>query len=512
MVTNPTRQSGAERASRIQLQYYKGWDRRSIWRVVTAAAGLIFTLAYVLYSQISGDDSQSKYSRGPISASHASFENNCSMCHDTRVAGEPIHSNAYFRSEDTLKLINKKCTQCHKTGNHLSPEIHSSTGHKELSCTACHSEHRGRQFNPATVNDQKCVDCHKEGVGKKPNEIHPPVTAFNKDGHPAFFGHLERVGRSGHLKDPGNVQFNHALHLKPGIYEPASTIVRNHPMMWSEILETDKRYGKNAKGEVVLQCSDCHEAGTATSSGTTSGSALGGDMSPIRFEEHCRACHPLSIGKGIRLEHGLAPSVLEKTIDGIFQQSILSHGDLSKEALTALKDTGAEAPSLAVLKSISGQSADELKAFIEDKGALMRLKLTAEATCFLCHDWSSLHPSDSDLSRHRVHPPPQGWLKFGYFPHVQHAGVSCEKCHTQSRQSNDASDVALRDMQSKCFQCHQSGVADLKGPIAGSNCVDCHFYHRARLEPGSGLLGPTSYQVKPRAFELEAPDSLGGKE
>lgn len=560
MAETPTRQSGAERASRIQLQYYKGWDRRAIGRAVAATAALLLTLGYVLYGVIGGDASKAKYSRGPISAAHASFENNCSMCHDTDVAGDRIHANAFFWSDESRQsahgTITKKCTQCHKTGDHLSPEMHSK-GHDDLSCTACHGEHRGRQFNPATVDDHKCTKCHEKSVGE-----HPSVTAFRPNEHPEFFRvHRDETlrdeahpDREVPLKDPGNVKFNHELHLRPGIYNPDSTVVSNHAMKWLDIPEFDvngaelrARFSHSMLVEngqqidvVTLSCVDCHEAGKVQTAGktmksdkkgtvgVTHDSMFGDDMPPIRFEQHCRACHPLSVGKGVRLEHGVSLSVINESIDNTFGQSLQAIGHLSAEAATALeqaetKESESVVDELSELakSKLEGHEdedknralMDELENLIKNEPApLRRLRLQAAATCLLCHDesslWASNHSEDTATTSRSIVPPPRGWLKFGYFPHVRHDGVSCETCHTTSSQSKYASDVALLAMQSKCFQCHRSDAkanstgSNLTGPVAGSNCADCHSYHRARLDwqLDSELIGPTSYEVIPKEF------------
>jgi hypothetical protein len=537
MDANPNRQSGAERASRIQLQYYKGWDRRAIGRAVAAIAGLVLALGYVLYGVISGDTSQAKYSRGPVSSAHASFEHDCSKCHDTQVAGDPIHSNAFFRSKGSLKAIEGKCSTCHKTGEHLSNEMHASSGHEELSCTACHSEHRGRQFNPATVADSKCVTCHEKSVGQEPGIVHPAATAFHptKDQdpapHPDFFGHLDRDA-DGALKDPGNVNFNHELHLRAGIYDPDSKVVHNRPMKWIKIPELDvdgsplrERYRKGKEQDVQLTCTDCHQAGniqaaanaTRTDIESTGDSVFGDDIPPIRFEDHCRACHPLSVGKGIRIEHGVSLAVIKESIDSTFGVSVQSVDGLSREALKAFegvtdqesKKAADDLSKLEVwLKSPDPEAKKDLKKYIATKGPLMRLKLTAEVSCLLCHNKNSLLPNNH-LESEPIQPPPHRWLKFGYFPHVRHEGLSCEHCHTTSRKSTEFKDVALSNMQSKCFQCHRSGDVDAKGPVAGSNCVDCHGYHRERLD--SILFGRTKYQVVPKNF-LEASGSSSGKE
>ena len=100
-------------------------------------------------------------------ASHAAFEDQCSLCHD------PLHGNQ-----------NTKCIECH---TEIASQIQTHQGthgllDPTLQCSSCHTEHKGRDFNPVqdallTFNHNQtnfplagihgqiaCTDCHKNNI------------------------------------------------------------------------------------------------------------------------------------------------------------------------------------------------------------------------------------------------------------------------------------------------------------------------------------------------------------
>ncbi len=121
-------------------------------------------------------------SSGVLSSGHANLQKKCDSCHN------PGHSVA-----DAL------CSGCHeKTSIHdiygfnshyiyrsqsadrVSPEALNKHAGKEMSCSSCHVEHRGKEANISLVSDKKCLSCHEFGAF---NQDHPEFD-FAKSGDP----------------------------------------------------------------------------------------------------------------------------------------------------------------------------------------------------------------------------------------------------------------------------------------------------------------------------------------
>src|SRR5262249_39279966 len=141
------------------------------------------------------------------------------------------------------------CQKCHDGPKHNEKE------RLEPSCAACHREHRGRA-SLSRVADDHCTACHtdlKANVSPGTEPAFLNVGAFPAD-HPEF--ELWREGK----RDPGQLRFNHKVHLKP-----------------------EGVFGADGKPE-VLNCSDCHRE-----------DAAGRYMQPIDYSSHCARCHRLSV-------------------------------------------------------------------------------------------------------------------------------------------------------------------------------------------------------------------------
>src|SRR5262249_12099989 len=101
--------------------------------------------------------------------------------------------------------------------------------------------------------------------------------------------------------DPGNVKFNHWLHLQPGI---ATADAR--PTQKKKLSDLDEawrgHYAAYSKDDGLLQldCAACHQPE----------SPGGASMQPIAFQTHCQACHRLEVsvsaGQVAEVPHGLS--------------------------------------------------------------------------------------------------------------------------------------------------------------------------------------------------------------
>jgi len=162
-------------------------------------------------------------SPGPVASSHSAIEARCEQCHDV---GKGV--------ADT------RCERCHDPSgaDRLSQQGHvlfgSGNPHKaaaaaDMSCVACHTDHRGRASEVKSVDDRDCGQCHRFSALKS---------------HPEFAAVRAQISTGAGLA------FGHQRH----------------------IVEAAKQLGK--------RCEACHEP-TADLVG----------FQPMTFDRHCASCH-----------------------------------------------------------------------------------------------------------------------------------------------------------------------------------------------------------------------------
>ncbi|MGD8396379.1 MAG: cytochrome c3 family protein [Candidatus Eiseniibacteriota bacterium] len=176
------------------------------------------------------------FSTGPLSSSHATYEDDCSACH-SGVA--PITASS---------VVDEKCESCHeKHGDRLgvySFDTHyiyrsadfrrAGTRDGELGCRECHTEHEGRDAALIRPVDEQCSGCHFE--------------SFDHD-HPEF----DFVGMPD--ADDANLRFTHTNHVRRLL----------------------KRFGIQDNEQACLYCHNAQPDGAG--------------FRPLDFELHCSACH-----------------------------------------------------------------------------------------------------------------------------------------------------------------------------------------------------------------------------
>src|SRR5262249_34884275 len=148
------------------------------------------------------------YSRGAVAAVHATWENNCGACH---LDFQPIRGDTWASGllASNNKEVSHQCQACH-TG---PPHHPGDSAEESRACAGCHRAHRGPSASLIGGFDSDCTQCHASLAS---DAVAGPkgyknVTRFDRD-HPDFVS-LER--------DPGNLKFNHALHMTPGILKDA---------------------------------------------------------------------------------------------------------------------------------------------------------------------------------------------------------------------------------------------------------------------------------------------------
>ena len=170
---------------------------------------------------------------GELSSAHAMLDSRCVECHTPfEGVGIATCSACHERYSDALGAYTFNAHYVHTSGD----RSRAFSRENEVTCAACHTEHRGRQADLlATVSDARCEICHQIG-------------GFHDD-HPEFaFAAQEAT-------DDAGLAFDHIRHVD---------------------LILDDRDSEN----VEVACLACHEPTDTTRA-----------FLPIRFDVACGDCH-----------------------------------------------------------------------------------------------------------------------------------------------------------------------------------------------------------------------------
>jgi hypothetical protein len=259
------------------------------------------------------------------------------------------------------------------------------------------------------------------------------INSFSED-HPEFAAARQAI------HDPGQIEFNHAIHLKHDLRGPS--------------------------GNVTLICSDCHRAGNtepwpygkmqqpgAPSAGTKY-------MDPVNYYAQCSACHPLTFDRRFAEP---APHATPETIHAFLVQKFSAWLADHPEELRAANAANIRIPGFAAQPAARTPAA-WIALRVAEAEQLMRVK-----TCKECHE---IAPADRGIPPIAKANITDRWFKHAEFDHFAHQMIVCESCHQKARASTKTSDVLLPGI-AVCRECHVSGKSD----AADANCVECHLYH-----------------------------------
>ncbi len=444
-----------------------------------------------------------RYSPGPLASVHSQWDNQCAACH---VSSQPLAAQNWFAiATDQTHFADAKCQTCH-----AGPPHHASQKANEVvGCTACHHDHLGTPGKLLAVADSHCTSCHANladhfagETGKKP--AYENTSRFNLAAHPEFA--LLRDKK----KDLGTIAFNHTRHLIAGMGidpEKPGPFTLGH--LDPKDRETYQKPGQKLDSPVALDCRSCHQTdagdlpkgqldGLPTSSLRPARGA-GATMTPIIYEQHCQACHPLTIDRKIpgdpksemlTIRHRQQPKDILESLRGHYTNLLLK--DLwnpqpaSPSAPTPLPGKPAETKKVA--NEIDGKAeAVALKMLLDQNQKSLELKVLGQTTCQKCH--SSLDPAKGI---HQTIPPaniPEVWYTHARFDHTSHRAVDCRECHAAAFPtsglgadkrlgSTTSQDVMLPGIQ-VCVKCHAPAQGTGATATGGArfDCIACHSYH-----------------------------------
>ncbi len=309
-------------ASRVNVRYIDRPNAMRRWRRLLVLGTFIIAVAgaaWVGVRHARHDDYPSLFNPAPVTLAHARLEHNCAACHVSGGAG-------------TFKrmVTDAACLNCHDAGSHhagamLHPGgpqakqvVSLSNANQAANCILCHVEHRGHEALMSRA-DSQCIQCHQnlnEHVANKDVlEVGFPVSVTSfPGGHPGFGRRLAATGvRTADTKAGTAVsapasqpaagdeawlpllmmKFNHRTHVGPDSSARIESCTSCHSTRLSGgddaglmALERQSPPQEELKRRVAVG------RGLDAAGGVGRG---GGVMQPVRYEAHCRACHPLGL-------------------------------------------------------------------------------------------------------------------------------------------------------------------------------------------------------------------------
>ncbi len=476
--------TGKQRAVKISFGYHHRRDDLSRWKSKLSLFAIVFTpVVWLCWSLLAREQGNAPYSHGPVAIVHATWENKCEACHidfapirdDTWGASLLNKWNPQPRPWD--KLADEKCEKCHPGPDHHFRQIPGEVP----SCASCHREHNGQLASLLRMDDQTCTVCHN-GLASHLKVANPDpfkdVTRFDLI-HPEF-----RSLKS----DPGTIKFTHGRHLTQGLKsdKPGDKVSLSLADLSEEDREQYRRPGQKDADLVQLDCASCHQPNSARQY-----------MTPVTFDENCRACHALTFEPGSKTKlvpHGLSPVAIREIVEGHYLgEYVKEHPSLLQKKIERLP-----VPSLTQPASDSV----EAKEWVKDK--VSRAERHLLTVCGHCHQDAA--PGEPHLVPVKKANIPQVWLQHARFDHNSHRNVDptkpaieqCNVCHGKATTSMSSQDVLILNRE-KCLECHGPLSADGKRGGARSDCVECHRYHGAdrSMHAANPLIGHGAPEAKP---------------
>lgn len=471
------------RRGSVQLDctQFRRTDPLTLWKnrliVGGGAAMIVLGLWWWIGGRLQGGNSPA-FSPGEVAFAHAAWETQCNVCHEPNAGSRSGWGAQTFGVSHTPDA---KCNACHSQetepggGEFKTYAPHHTNADVALTptCAACHLDHQGRTNDLTRVADRFCTTCHASLAGDAHVadwSSHPPSRSL--------------------AKDPGNLKFNHQLHMRAGLGRIDGSILKT----WDQLDAGSRaRLGGNesdGKAPVQLVCASCHdtEADPAFKDVIPPSRASGSMMLPVNYERHCKVCHPITVAQPgdpagpIDIPHGWEPARLHKLLDGLIMHRLLERKQVDRRNPPWL---------------LPGKDGT-IKQEIQDEIARIGKQMTGGKYCGECHQFKSSAGDDS-FAKAILEPTnvPDLWMPHARFNHAAHKMLDCVGCHADMTKSTDHTTVGIPNLDN-CKQCH--GPTSTSGGVR-STCVTCHTYHNGD-HPRQGM-GARSRMPRPGKVDIE---------
>lgn len=527
--------SSRELSSRVDIRVHTRPNpvRRATWWLALWAG--VGSLMWLSLNFVQGQNEI--YQAGSVSSPHRLFENNCSACHSTWA---PLQRLVGFR-DDIHSVTNERCETCHRVAEHHANQV---PAHKEISCAACHQEHEGSEMLIRPSN-RHCIACHSDLKAGHGDTVHSSETFAKRvaqfddpHGHPDFaltrlmtndasasnvgekhparkvLEHFLRPGENEERwQDRSRIRFNHAAHLK-------SEYDANGKLIFG-LIGKDRKFTDLSKS-----CEVCHEPDHERRF-----------MKPIRFEQHCRECHPLLFDNdrypGQSVPHE-SPDVVRGFLTELYTLQSLTRNESTERETRKTDEAAAPIQPIPGHRDFQRLTKEQAKVVLDEvaKAEVSAQKhrhalfgYEASGGCRYCHQVEPIAETKPtsvaavSVADWRIVPPniPDRWLLAGEFHHESHRLLSCTACHSDIGTSKSTGDVNLPSI-AVCRACHSERPADWLDGISSAtptatastmssktpslkellsqskhgarfDCVECHRYHDPAKEKLNGRFG-----------------------
>jgi hypothetical protein len=266
------------------------------------------------------------------------------------------------------------------------------------------------------------------------------------------------------------------------------------------------------KDTIKLDCASCH-ALDASDDGRTTGPAraAGNYVLPVTYDQHCKACHPLTFSSdkalaGVQIPHHLQPGQVREFLGGVFAREAVK--DSATPGMKKFFDDfplpgdnrtreQREEGQRKLIKGASDKATKELVTELPtwDRQAnkTARYVFPGYSTCGLCHHYEA----GAGGLPERIVPVnvPAVWFEHARFSHGAHRTVACLECHGgkdggKSVFASDREEDVLIPPIENCKKCHSTARTSggVKQGGVRQDCVTCHSYHHG----DKPLAGPGS--------------------
>jgi hypothetical protein len=458
-----------------EFDYYRRRRLMSAWWWFVGGSAMLGGLLVVGMWGFAGNQA---FQAGPLSPPHATFNNDCSQCHEKAFTTV----TRLWAGDGVGTVTDDACKKCHNGADH--------TGHHVVigRCVSCHKEHKGHD-RLVRVDDSKCVQCHRD----LSNHAGPEAFRDGKgDGWPEVFNTMTAFAPGKHepfreKEDTGTIKFNHKTHLNP-----EGIPVRDLKQYEKQAEEYRKKgldpaalpFGKSKMRK--LECAECHQMDEA-----------GRYMKPISYEQHCGECHPL----GAQLAGPWGGDADMRKLASAFSRERISHprkGQGPRQVRASLRDALTRfitQTKNVKFRQVVGIGAGRLlpdrdpapaelnqAEFSWVNGQMQKIERTVfdgAGGCKYCHAPEKQERADGEFPAFLKSNIPERWWQRANFRHDSHRVYACSQCHKDVEQGRDTKDVLLPTMDN-CLECHVKG----EPKKARSNCMDCHSFHDPKQQKG----------------------------
>jgi hypothetical protein len=220
-------------------------------------------------------------------------------------------------------------------------------------------------------------------------------------------------------------------------------------------------------------------------------------MKPVRYEEHCQTCHPLSVqiqspldtpeGKGAweKFSKEAAPHRAPEVVRAVLRQRLIDFIQRQPAFLQGPDPESAERPIPGSRPQPLPVTEKEYQWVNRQVQGLEHLLFGAACGCAYCHSEEHKEKRNAnglpEYARSGINErffaglgERHEWFPHSRFSHDSHRLLDCAHCHRDIRTSTQTSELHLPDVAS-CQECHNNRP----GASARADCVECHTYHPA---------------------------------